>query len=277
MSGSSAEAVQVARDYYNSDDADNFYYEIWGGEDIHIGLYRSEEESIAAASMRTVATMALELGAISTSTRIADFGAGYGGSARWLARTYGCHVSCVNLSEVQNERNRSMTAAVGLSGQIDVYDASFEKAPLEDNDFNHVWSQDSLLHAGHRRAVLDEVDRILKPGGTFIFTDPMQSDNCPDGVLQPVLDRLHLETLGSIAWYRDEARKRGWQEAGVHDLTPQLINHYTRVRSNLAARREELGGKISDAYFDRMIQGLGHWIDAGSNGYLAWGILQFRK
>ncbi|MCP5497196.1 MAG: SAM-dependent methyltransferase, partial [Leptospiraceae bacterium] len=29
----------VAKDYYNSSEADQFYYNIWGGEDIHIGLY----------------------------------------------------------------------------------------------------------------------------------------------------------------------------------------------------------------------------------------------
>jgi sarcosine/dimethylglycine N-methyltransferase len=227
--------------------------------------------------MRTVATMAHELGPISKQTRIADFGAGYGGSARWLARTYGCHVSCVNLSEVQNERNRGMTEEAGLSGLIDVFDASFEQAPIADDDFDCVWSQDSLLHAGDRGAVLDEVDRILKPRGEFIFTDPMQADDCPDGVLQPVLDRLHLDTLGSIAYYREEARKRGWTEVKVHDLTPQLVAHYSRVRNNLSQRRAELSGRISEAYFDRMIQGLGHWIDAGSKGYLAWGILHFTK
>ena len=38
MSHSYSEAVSIARDYYNSDDADNFYAIIWGGEDIHIGL-----------------------------------------------------------------------------------------------------------------------------------------------------------------------------------------------------------------------------------------------
>ena len=41
MNAKAAEVVSIARDYYNSDDADNFYHEIWGGEDIHIGLYRS--------------------------------------------------------------------------------------------------------------------------------------------------------------------------------------------------------------------------------------------
>lgn len=277
MNARESDVVDVARDYYNSDDADNFYFEIWGGEDIHIGLYRSQEESIAVASTRTVATMAHELGTLTEQTRIADFGAGYGGSARWLARTFGCHVSCVNLSEVQNDRNRQITAAAGLSDKIDVYDASFEDVPLQDADFDHVWSQDSLLHSGDRGRVFDEADRILRPGGSFIFTDPMQADDCPAGVLQPVLDRLHLESLGSIRYYREQARRLGWTEVQVHDLTPQLVAHYTRVRQDLASRRDELSSKISDAYVDRMIAGLGHWVDAGTKGYLAWGILHFRK
>jgi ubiquinone/menaquinone biosynthesis C-methylase UbiE len=45
---------------------------------------------------------------------------------------------------------------------------------------------------------MTEVDRVLKPGGELVFTDPMQADDCPDGVLQPVLDRIHLESLGSF-------------------------------------------------------------------------------
>jgi sarcosine/dimethylglycine N-methyltransferase len=277
MSAKPSEAVAVARDYYNSNDADNFYYEVWGGEDIHIGLYRSSEESIAVASARTVATMAHELGTITEATRIADFGAGYGGSARWLARTYGCGVSCVNLSEVQNERNREITQAAGLSHLIDIHDASFEDAPLADACFDYVWSQDSLLHAGDRARVLDEAGRILKPEGELIFTDPMQADDCPPGVLEPVLDRLHLDSLGSFAYYRKEAERRGWKALAALDLTPQLVAHYTRVRQDLESRRSELTERISDEYMDRMIQGLTHWIDAGGGGHLAWGILHFKK
>ena len=59
-------AVNVARNYYNSDDADNFYFTIWGGEDIHVGLYQDPEEDIAAASRRTVERLA---GAVSLTAR----------------------------------------------------------------------------------------------------------------------------------------------------------------------------------------------------------------
>lgn len=277
MSANYSEIVQTARDYYNSDDADNFYFHVWGGEDIHIGLYASDEEPIAKASERTVATIASSLPGLTAESRVVDAGAGYGGAARWLARKLGCRVSCVNLSEAQNARNRELTHAAGLDELIEVEDASFESIPHAAETFDVAWSQDSLLHSGDRAKVLAEIDRVLRPGGEFVFTDPMQADDCPPGVLQPVLDRIHLDTLGSIRFYRVEARRLGWDEVSVTELTPQLVRHYARVREVLRGRRAELSRLVSDAYIERMIQGLGHWVEAGKKGYLAWGILHFRK
>ncbi|MEJ2692498.1 MAG: methyltransferase domain-containing protein [Candidatus Thiodiazotropha sp.] len=270
--------VKTAQEYYNSDDADNFYYHVWGGEDIHIGIYESADEAIADASQRTVAAIAAQCGAVlGPNTRVLDVGAGYGGGARWLAREFGCHVTCLNLSETQNVRNRTMSAEQGLSEKIEVVDGSFEEIPAPDGSFDLAWSQDAILHSGRREQVLSEVDRVLRPGGEFIFTDPMQADDCPSGVLQPVLERIHLDSLGSIAFYRKQATQLGWEELSVQNLTPQLVNHYTRVRQELESRRQELSGTVSDAYMDRMIQGLSHWINAGEKGYLSWGILHFRK
>jgi sarcosine/dimethylglycine N-methyltransferase len=276
MTAQASEVVETARAYYNSSDADAFYYRVWGGEDIHIGLYATDQEPIRTASRRTVATMAARLPHLSASSSVADLGAGYGGAARWLARMTGCRVTCVNLSETQNDRDRALTAAAGLKDRIRVLDASFEEIPCGDAEFDVVWSQDSFLHSGDRERVLQEIDRVLKPGGEVIFTDPMQADDCPPGVLRPVLDRIHLDSLGSIASYRRQAEALGWEELAVLDMTEQLVRHYTRVREELLSRRAELRDTVSDDYIDRMVQGLGHWIAAGERGYLKWGILHFR-
>lgn len=276
MSAAYSEVVETARDYYNSDDADNFYYHVWGGEDIHIGLYQAPDEPIAEASRRTVARMAAEL-QLGPDSRVLDVGAGYGGAARYLAHTFGCRVTALNLSEKENERDREMNREQGVDHLIEVLDASFESIPAEAGSFDVVWSQDAILHSGQRERVISEVARVLKPGGHFIFTDPMQADDCPAGVLQPVLDRIHLDSLGSIGFYREAARRHGLAEVSVTDLTDNLVVHYARVRDELDARRHALDGKVSDAYMDRMHTGLGHWIDAGSNGYLRWGILHFTK
>lgn len=269
------EATNVARDYYNSGDADNFYSKIWGGEDIHIGIYRSEDEPIFDASRRTVEKMAAHLDGLGPESRVLDLGAGYGGAARFLAGKYGCHVTALNLSEIENERNRALNASRGLEYAIEVVEGSFEDVPCDEDSFDVVWSQDAILHSGEREKVFEEVSRMLKEDGDFVFTDPMKSDGCPDEVLQPILDRLHLDSLGSPEFYRQTARTVGLQEVDFEDHTEHLTAHYARVLKETEQREDELSEVVSQAYLGRMKKGLGHWVEGGHNGHLTWGIYHF--
>jgi len=277
MSESGATVVETTERYYDSEDADAFYERIWGGEDIHIGLYESEDEPIAEASHRTVATMADRLGELGAKDRVLDLGAGYGGSARHLARRFGCHVTCLNLSERQNRRNVRLNREAGLEDRVAVRHGDFEALDFPDASFEVVWSQDAFLHSGRRAHVLSEAVRVLAPGGQLIFTDPMQADDCPEGVLGAVYERIHLDSMGSFAFYRETAKQLGLEEVGVVDRTPQLRNHYARVRAELERQRGGLAGEVSDAYIDRMVAGLSSWIEAADRGWLAWGILHFRR
>ena len=269
--------VNTAREYYNSDDADKFYAVIWGGEDIHIGLYDNGTRSIVEASHEMVKQMATKLNGVDERTRVLDIGSGYGGAARYLAKTYGCHVSCLNLSEVQNQRNRELNAAEGIDLLINVVDGSFEEIPLPDESVDIVWSQDAILHSANRRKVFEEVFRVLSKGGQFLFTDPMQSESCPPDVLQPILDRIHLDTLGSIPTYRRIAISVGFLEGEVTDLSEQLPMHYARVREEIAPNYSTLLETCSKDYLERIKVGLQHWVDAGNAGYLSWGILSYQK
>lgn len=270
-------AVAAAREYYNSDDADTFYRKVWGGEDIHIGLYESDIEPIFDASRRTVACMADLLGELRPVHHVLDLGSGYGGSARYLAANFGCRITALNLSEVENERNREITRAHKLDGLIDVVDGSFEEVPAENSTFDIVWSQDAILHSGDRRRVIREAARVLKPGGVLIFTDPMQADDCPSGVLQPILDRIHLDSLGSPGFYREACAASGLVEIGYIDYSEQLPRHYGRVLGETEAREGDLAGDISPDYIEHMKKGLRRWIDGGRSGWLCWGIFRFRK
>ncbi|NQU12399.1 methyltransferase domain-containing protein [bacterium] len=271
-----SKTVETARAYYNSTDADTFYATIWGGKDIHIGLYDAPDDSIAEASHRSVERLAALL-TLRPTDRVLDIGAGYGGTARYLVETTGCHADCLNLSEIQNQRNRALNREKGLEGRLNVIDGNFEAIPSDDNRYDVVISQDAILHSGNRRKVLQEVHRVLKAGGGFVFTDPMQADNCPPGVLQPVLDRIHLESLGSISFYQQNLAELGFEEVQLLVMTHHLVNHYCRVLQELEKRYAEITQYCRRDYVDRMKIGLGHWIEAGQKGYLAWGYLHFRK
>ncbi len=269
--------VETARAYYNSEDADTFYAEIWGGEDIHIGIYARPDEPIADASRRTVERLADLLGAVPADDRILDIGSGFGGAARYLARRFGAEVVALNLSERENERCEALNAAAGLAHLIDVVDGSFEDIPLADGSVDVVWSQDAILHSGRRDRVVAEVSRVLKPGGRFVLTDIMASGRCGPEALAPVLARIHLDTLGSVPFYQQAGETNGLALTGWYDLSAELPVHYARVAAELDARREALASRVSAAYIDRMLAGLNHWVDAGRNGCLTWGMLEFRK
>jgi cyclopropane fatty-acyl-phospholipid synthase-like methyltransferase len=272
-----SDSVARAEVYYDSSEADAFYKTIWGGEDIHIGIYDPPDEAIAQASRRTVEIMANRLDGMAADARILDLGAGYGGSGRYLAGRFGCRVTCLNLSETQNALNRKLTAEAGLEDLVEVVHGDFEALPDADDTYDFIWSQDAILHSGNRSRVLNEIKRVLKIGGDLVFTDPMQSDDCPDGVLQPILDRIQLSTLGSFAFYREELARRDFEEVSVEDLTHQLRNHYYRVGQELRRNYDEAVALSGRTYVDNMLNGLQHWVDGADQGHLAWGIMHFRR
>jgi sarcosine/dimethylglycine N-methyltransferase len=271
-----SETVDTARTYYNSTDADRFYATIWGGEDIHIGLYE-DNNSISDASRRTVEKMASMVLNLNEKTRVLDIGSGYGGSARYLVEKFGCQVGCLNLSDVQNKRNRELNKTKGLALSINVVDGSFEDIPMPDGSVDVVWSQDAILHSGDRQKVFQEVYRVLSPGGQFIFTDPMQSETCPPEALQPILDRIHLDSLGSIDRYTKMLEELGFKKVQILDLSNQLSAHYGRVLGELENNKWNLAKVCSEEYLVGMKTGLQYWIDGGNAGNLKWGILHFQK
>lgn len=273
---SRSKAASDAERYYDGSDADTFYASIWGGEDIHIGVYDVSDEPIRDASRRTIATMARQV-RLSASDTVIDLGAGYGGSARFLAAHYDAHVTCLNVSQVQNARNQKLTVENDLTDRIRIVHGDFENIPFPDGAFSVVWSQDALLHSGNRTAVMAEAARVCAAGGTIVFTDPMQADDADPSALQPVLDRINLSSLGSPGFYRDAALRNGLSVRSFTDLTAHLVTHYRRVLEELEHNEAAARRLSGDAYVDRMQTGLRHWIDAGSAGFLVWGIFVMDK
>ncbi len=272
-----SDTVKVTKNYYDSEDAHTFYYTIWGGEDLHLGYYESDEDSVFEASRKTIDHMASRSQFLNRKARVIDLGGGFSGSARYLAKNYGWEVVVLNLSETENQRGRKMNTEQGLDHMIEVIDGSFDTIPFPDASFDIVWSQDAILHSDNREKVLDEAKRVLKPGGEMIFTDPMQADDCPEEVLQPIYDRIHLTSLGSPGFYKECAKKIGFEVLGFEELTPHLTKSYGRILEELEKREKDIAGKVSREYIENMKTGLRHWVDGGKKGYLAWGVFHFRK
>lgn len=86
------------------------FFDIWGGEHIHFGIYASGKETLSEASARTVEKLYSLLSGEPKGAQILDLGSAFGGPARFLANQ-GHHVTCVDLSTANNQVNRQLNAA----------------------------------------------------------------------------------------------------------------------------------------------------------------------
>ncbi|MEK8015277.1 MAG: methyltransferase domain-containing protein [Candidatus Parabeggiatoa sp.] len=275
MNNPYSEKEQIAQNYYDNIETDQIYAMIWGGEHIHFGIYLAADDPIPEASQRTVATMAETLRNIHQGSRVIDLGAGYGGSARYLAKNYGCSVSCLNLSKLQNQRNQQLNQAQNLAHLIEVKEGSFEDISYPDNSFDIVWSQDAIIHSGNRRQVLEEIRRVLKPGGELIFTDTLQNDTCSPDRLQPAFNRLQINDAGSFLFYRNSLQELGFTEVKVVDLSKHVNTHYIRFRDEMLMRYEEIAKQTSKESVDNALKSIEPWIAFYQKGDMQWGLFHY--
>lgn len=267
---------RVAQAAYDSADAGAFYSQIWGGDDIHLGLYNAPDEPIAEASHRTMERMASKVRRDTLGYTI-DLGSGYCGAARFLTKRFGSQVLAVNLSPAQNRRARRLNEQASVDDRVTVVDASYNDVPVPDAVADLVWSQDAFLHAPQRDVPMAEAARILKPGGEFLFTDPMAADGVSASDLSGVLERLNLSSLASPGEYQRLASKAGLEFLEFEDLSEMLPIHYGRVLEETQANADQLLKTASQQYLDAMMTGLQNWVDAGNRGLLSWGIFHLRK
>ena len=273
------QSVINALQHYGSRDADQFYLRVWAGEDIYIGigLYETAGDTVYEACRRTVAKIAAMLPQRGSGTRGVELGSGYGAAARYLAKELGLQIDCLNLSPVQNKQNRQINQARGLEDRIRVVGGSFEDIPFDAASYEVVWSQDAFLHSANRRRVLEEVNRVLKPGGDFVFTDLIQHEDAPPEALVPVLARFHLDNLATVSFYRKAAIELGWRELQVIDLSGNLVAHYEGLLKELDQRFENLLGEFSEEYLNEVRHGMQSWMSAAKEGNLKWAMFHYQN
>jgi len=111
---------------------------------------------------------------LSRASRVLDVGCGSGGPALFIARSIGCNITGVDIHEKGVEVANKQSQATGLASlaQFRLVDGS-KSLPFEENAFDAIACIDAINHLPNRLGVLIEWQRILKPGGRLLFTDPI--------------------------------------------------------------------------------------------------------
>jgi ubiquinone/menaquinone biosynthesis C-methylase UbiE len=164
------------------------------------------------------------LAGVTADSSVLDVGSGVGGPARFLAATYGCQVTGVDLSEPFVDAARYLTGRTGQSGQVSFRTGSALELPFDDGCFDVVLLQHVAMNISDRARLYREIRRMLKSGGRFATYDVVLNSGEPhyplpwartpatSCLLRAGATREAIETAGfrTLTWQDDTEAAKDW-------------------------------------------------------------------
>jgi sarcosine/dimethylglycine N-methyltransferase len=108
---------------------------------------------------------------LNARARVLDVGSGLGGPSRFLAETYGCRVTGVDLSDSFVSLSRALAEMTPAASLVDYAVGDLTALSFPDASFDVVWTQHALMNVRNREGAYREISRVLAPRGQFVFHD----------------------------------------------------------------------------------------------------------
>lgn len=147
--------------------------------------------------------------ALKGSEQVLDVGSGIGGPSRYLAWTFGCRVTGIDLTPEFCRVATMLAARIGLADKVHYCEGDALAMPFADQTFDVAWSQNAVMNIRDRARLYAEIRRVLKPGGRYAFSDvvagaggaphfplPWARDPAISFLLSPDATRQALEAAG---------------------------------------------------------------------------------
>ena len=115
--------------------------------------------------------LAARLG-IPREARVLDAGSGLGGPSRYLAESFGCQVTGVDLAPAYVAIAQLLAEKAGVADKVRYVAGSITDMPFPSETFDLVWTQHVVMNIRDRDSLYREIRRVLRKGGRFAFFDP---------------------------------------------------------------------------------------------------------
>lgn len=179
-------------------------------------LFAHDQDHYGGLAANDTLAAAANIGA---GSRVADFCAGLGGPARYLAHRYGADVTGIELTPARVAGAAELTRLVRLQDRVRVVEGNVMDVPLPDGGMDAVVSQEAFLHLPDKGRALAEAFRILKPGGRLAFTDWTPAAPLSEADADLMWRGMAAQNLQSVPSYRALLEAAGFRIVSVDDLT----------------------------------------------------------
>ena len=209
---------------------------------------------------------------IGPASRVLDLGCGYGSTARYLARTRGCRVVGINISEKELELAAARAAESGLEELLSFEPGDFHELQYDDQSFDVAWSQEAFLHGADKARIISEARRVLVDRGTLVFTDLLVKGDTSAADRARIYDRIRSPEMWDAPDYRRCLAEAGFKIQHEEDWSAHVARSYSWVRDRLSREQAALLPRIGAEVVNRTLDGLGFWVESANDGRIGWAL-----
>jgi len=208
-----------------------------------------------------------KLAQITSDMSVLDVGSGVGGPSRFLAATYGCRVTGVDLSEPFVDAARYLTERTGQSERVSFETASALALPFDDGDFDVVLLQHVAMNISDRAQLYREIRRVLKSSGRLALYDVVLKDGDPHYPV-PWARTSATSFLLTAAATGEVIEAAGFRKLAWQDDTETAKAWIAQLRASPAPPSPNLG-VVMGPDFAQLAANLGRNLMEGRLGILA--------
>jgi ubiquinone/menaquinone biosynthesis C-methylase UbiE len=194
---------------------------------IHYGLYdkgiKTRKEALYNMNDYVAKLIRIEK---NKTMSILDAGCGVGGTSIYLAKKYP-NINFTGISIASDQVRLAKTFAKERGVQNTSFiKKSYLKTGFPDNSFDGVFALESSSYAQKHSSFIDEMVRILKPGGRLVVIDSFLKVDCLNPIMQKIYDEFCLgfgyANLPYLKNYTSYLREHGFAEIVIEDISKNV-------------------------------------------------------
>lgn len=165
---------------------------------------------------------------------VLDVGSGLGGPARFLAATYGCHVTGIELTPLYVEAADRLSRRTGLADRTRFVQGDALEMPFEPESFDHAWTQHVAMNIADKKALYESIHRVLKPGGRLALYDVVAGNGEPLFFPVPWARTPEISSLLTAEEMKRTLGAAGFAEVAWADTTDRALSWLAEQRGRPA-------------------------------------------
>ncbi len=174
---------------------------------------------------------------LNSDAAVLDVGCGLGGPARFLAATYGCRVTGIDLSQPFVNAARMLTERAELSHRVSFVQANALDLPFAAESFDDGWTQHVAMNIADRATFYASIHRVIKPGGRLAIYDVLTGDAGSPIYPLPWARTAEVSFLLTPDAMRSALANAGFEEVSWDDKTDAARAWAAEMRGSAISHR----------------------------------------